>query len=618
MLLHLFSARGPARAVPAPSCSEANNSQAQSPASPATPKKRKRRRRGRLGGASARSLQDAWSLSRPGLAVVFLLTLFANVLKLAIPLYIFQILDRVISSRSVDTLVMLTVMTIIAVVFAVMIEYVRRWLLIRWGAWIEDHFGKQLFVSSIGPGKKRGPSQALRDLADIRQFVSSNAAPAWLDVVFAPAFVLVVYLIHPILAGVVVFSMTLMLVLGLANEWMTRRSRAAARAYKNESRDWIEAAEHNLETVSSLNIADRVAERWQQGSKNRISENLSTKLRGIAVGDCMRLVENCQRIACYCLGIWLALAGSLSVGGVIAAAVLGRIGSSLVRRAMASWRQLHLTRAAYKRVARRLSKTSGASGAIRDNDKPLALVVNGLTHRYREGARPVLRDLNLQLAPGEVLCVLGPSGSGKSTFARLVAGAIGPSSGAIRLGELEISRFQANERQQLIGYQEQDVKLFQASISENISGLRPGRSKAVVAAAKMAAIHNFIMALPSGYETEIGTADAAMAVGERKRLGLARAFFGRPKLIILDEPEANLDGRVLERLAKSIATARDWGAAVVVISQADTFVPLADKVILLGKSSSRARVFDSQDAYQEHLGSRSAGADTTPAEKIAG
>ncbi|MBU2583567.1 MAG: ATP-binding cassette domain-containing protein [Alphaproteobacteria bacterium] len=548
-------------------------------------------RRGRVGG-----LAEAWRASRAGLLVVAILTLFANLLKLAVPLYIFQLLDRVIASRSVDTLLVLTGITVFAVLSAALIEYVRRWLLGRWGVWIEARFARALFVSSMQRNRTRGPSRALGDLSELRQFVSSSSATAWLDVVFAPAFLFVVYLIHPLLALVILTSMSIILALGLANEVLTRRSREAARAAKGESRDWLETAVRHHETVYTLNLVDRVAKRWHNVSRSRLEENLSTKLSGIAFADAMRFTEIIQRIVCYGLGIWLALADSLTVGGVIAAAVLGRIASSSVRRAMASWRNLALARKAYARVARRLSNTSDTPAAIRDKTKPLALTINKVTHRHRDGERPVFRNLTVRLEPGQMACIIGPSGSGKSTLARLIAGAILPDRGRIRLGELDIHRLAPKERQSFVGYQEQDVSLLGASISDNIGGLVKARQEDIVAAAKRASVHNVVMALPQGYETLIDPETPELAVGERKRIGLARAFFGNPRLIVLDEPEANLDDRVIERLSKSLAAMCAEGAVVIALSQSDTFVDIADKVITLSRGS-RVNVFETRADY---------------------
>lgn len=444
--------------------------------------------------------------------------------------------------------------------------------------------------------RSKGPSRALSDLSELRQFVSSSSATAWLDVAFAPAFLLVVYLIHPLLALVILTSMSIILALGLANEVLTRRSREAARAAKYESRDWLETAVRHHETVYTLNIVDRVAKRWQSVSRSRLEENLSTKLRGIAFADTMRFTESIQRIVCYGLGVWLALAGGLTVGGVIAAAVLGRIASSSVRRAMSSWRHLSLARKAYARTARRLSRTKTAPAAIRDKGKPLALKINKMTHRHRDGERPVFRNLSFKLEPGQMACVLGPSGSGKSTLARLIAGALLPERGRIQLGELDIHRLAPKERQRFVGYQEQDVCLFRARISDNIGGLIKARQEDIVTAAKRASVHNVVMALPQGYETLIDPEAPELAVGESKRIGLARAFFGNPRLIVLDEPEANLDDRVIERLAKSLAAMRAEGAVVIALSQSDTFVDIADKVITLSRGS-RVNVFENRADY---------------------
>ncbi|MDX2290301.1 MAG: ATP-binding cassette domain-containing protein [Hyphomicrobiaceae bacterium] len=549
-------------------------------------------------------LRDAWRRSRPGLYVVGLLTVFINVLKLAIPLYIFQLLDRVIASRSVDTLLLLTAITAFAIIVGALIEYVRRWMLVRWGAWIEERFGRRMFLASLARPRARGPGQALADLAELRQFVSSSSATAWLDVWFAPAFVLIVYLIHPLLALVVVCGIGVMIGLGYVSELLNRGSRESARAGKQTSGDWLTTADRNPEAVAALNVASHVVSRWREGARRRLGENLTTRLRVIAIADAMRFVESATRVGCYGLGVWLVLAGELSVGGVIAAAVLGRVGSSEMRRAMASWRDVALARAAYARVARRLSRAAPGGKAVRDAGKPLRLSVAALTLKHKGDARAVLRDLSVVVEPGQVLAVIGASGTGKSSLARMIAGAQAPTSGSIRLGDLDIARYRPQERAKLIGYLEQQVTLFAASIAENIAGLGRTREKALVEAAKLAGLHEAIMAWPRGYETAIDPAAATLSAGEIRRIGLARAFHDRPRLIVLDEPEANLDAKIVRRIARSIAAARERGAVVIVTSQSDTFVPVADKVLVLSQSS-RAKLFESTDSYRSREAARS-------------
>lgn len=531
------------------------------------------------------AIQDAWRRSRTGIVIVLLLTSFLNVLKLTLPLYIFQLLDRVIASRSVDTLLLLSAITVFAMLAASLAEFLRRAMLGHWATWIVEHFGRQLFLGSIDRRRARRPGKALDDLSTASGFVSSSALSSWLDALFAPAFLLIVYLIHPLLAGIVFTGMLVMLSLGVANEMLTRPIRAEMRKARRRSESWLSAAEQQLETVSGLSIGERIADRWHASIARRGAEQRISRTTAAAIGEAMRFSEAAQRIACYGVGVWLAIDGALSVGGIIAGAVLGRIGTSAVRRAMAHWRDLGLANRAYKRIKRRLDARRAQTNAVRDPDAKLSLHLDQVTFTHSAWSQPLFRQLELKIEPGELLCIIGPSGSGKTTLARLIAGVAEPTMGTIRLGGLDITRFSSSERQGLLGYLPQAIGLIDGTIAENIASLRGLDGRKIVEAARLAGIHDVIEALPQGYETRIGSQKSPLSGGELRRLALARAIFGKPRLIVLDEPETNLDPDLVEHLVRSIEVLRASGSAVVVTSQLTLLSRMASVSILLSRTA---------------------------------
>jgi ABC-type protease/lipase transport system fused ATPase/permease subunit len=299
----------------------------------------------------------------------------------------------------------------------------------------------------------------------------------------------------------------------------------------------------------------------------------------------MRFSEAAQRIACYGVGVWLAIDGALSVGGIIAGAVLGRIGTSAVRRAMAHWRDLVLANRAYKRIKRRLDARRAQTNAVRDPDAKLSLHLDQVTFTHNAWSQPLFRQLDLKVEPGELLCIIGPSGSGKTTLARLIAGVAEPTMGTIRLGGLDITRFSSSERQALLGYLPQAIGLLDGTIAENIASLRSLDARRIVDAARLAGIHEVIEALPQGYETRIGSQKSPLSGGELRRLALARAIYGKPRLIVLDEPETNLDPDLVEHLTRSIEELRASGSAVVVTSQLTLLSRMASVSILLSRTA---------------------------------
>lgn len=562
-------------------------------------------------------MREAWRSSRNGILVIILLTAFINILKLTLPLYIFQILDRVIASRSVDTLVMLTIMAGFAFLTATIAEMLRRIMLLHWSAWIKTQFGKALFAGSFNGPKDRLPSKSIDDLNEVSQFASSSGLTAWLDAMWAPAFLLLVYVIHPLLALIVLVGMVSMLLLGVLNELITRPLRSAARQAKQKSEGLLAAAEANRETVAGLNVASRLAARWGASAARQASETSASRLAGLSISEAMRFVEGVQRIACYAVGVWLTIEGSMTAGGVIAGAVLGRLGTSAVRKGMTSWRPLTVAWRAHQRIAGKLKSISEPRVAIRDRKQPLALIIERVTHSYNSKMSPVISELELSIKPGEALAVIGPSGAGKSTLARLIAGTLEPTAGRILLGELDVSRFTTDERQRLIGYLQQDTRMLPSTISDNISALREADPQDIVEAAKLAGIHDVIMRLPKGYETQLSDQTFPLSGGEIRRLGLARALFGQPHVIILDEPEANLDEELVAHMLEALSICRASGALLVVTSQSAEFSSIADKVLVLD-GSGHAQLLDSsqhliEDWYRAHYLSKGRARPASPA-----
>lgn len=553
------------------------------------------------------TLRRAWWRSAPGIMAVLFFTLLINIFKLAVPLYIFQLLDRVVSSRSVETLVMLTVIAVVAVLTGSVMEFVRRWLLVKWGAWIERSFGRRLLLVGLKSeaAVRARPSKLVRDLSQLRQFLSSSAAISWLDVIYVPAFVFVVFLISPVISLVCVTAMAVILILGVLNEILSRRSRSEATKATQERADWLAAAERDPELMGSFDIAGNLAKHWEQSSSERLEKNLSTRKVALATGDSMRFVETCQRIASYGLGVWLVLLGNLTIGGVIAAAILGRIASGTFRRAMSSWRDVSSARSAYRRVKARLSDEELDGHVTSSRDAKLPLTIEDVGHRYPAQSRQLFRHIDMKLAPGEMLSIIGPTGSGKSTMARILAGRISPRSGMVRYGDADITRFPPDELADRLGYLSQNAQLFRGTVRENIARFSNEISDNELAAtAELVCIHDKIVKLPDGYETRIGDRDNPFSAGECKQIALARVIHKWPDLLVLDDPEAFLDDPGRAALNKALTVCKKKRMIVVVTTQSMDLAQLSDKVIVL-KKNGRPTVCQNRDEMSElRLGSK--------------
>lgn len=546
-------------------------------------------------------VRAAWRQSYSGLGAVAVFSVFINILKLAVPLYVLQILDRVISSGSLETLFMLTAITLIAIICGILLEVIRRRMFMHWGRWIEQSFGPVLFAAGMKQDGQQSSesSRSLRDLGTIKSFVSGQGLIAWLDIVWAPVFIGIIFLISPPLAYIVLIGSLIALFLGAFNELVTRESRNAKFKAGSEDKEWIATAERNRETVSSLNVVNSFTELWSRSASSRSDEGMRTQTANIYFAASMRFVGRVVRIGVLGFGIWLVIDEVLSLGSVIAANVLGRTAYSLVQSAMFRWRHMVKSKQAYARIKKVVAKDSRPWVSRSSLSSPQPLVLEGVSYRYPRQPRSVLRRLNLTLNPGELLCVIGPCASGKSTFCRLVSGLIAPRSGKVWLGDVDIYRLQQNSVHREIGYLSQDVTLFQGSVRANIASMSEGDMDQVVEAAKLAGIHEAILNLPHGYDTEIVEKEPLLSAGQRKSIAIARAFYACPPLIILDEPLPHLDNAARNTLMSGVNALRLKGTIVVLTTQQEALAKVANKALLI--EDNKVVILDSQDEIKKQF-----------------
>ena len=545
-----------------------------------------------------------WRQSSAGISVLFLFSAIINILKFATPLYMIQILDRIPSSRSVETLIMITIIALLAVVAGVALDAVRRRMFTRWGAWIERELGPKLFHSGIsaqGTERSAMATRSLNDLSTLRAFVAGSAA-AWFDVIWAPLFIIVVYFIHPVLGMIGMAAIAVLIVLGVLQELMTREPRRASHGASSDARNLVVTAERNSETVGALGMATNLTERWRRTATARLDESDRSQARLAFFAALMQGLGRCLRIGGLGVGIWLVIQDTLTLGAVIAAGIMMRFGFGLVQKAVRKWRALTNARIAYHRLKVQLSSVDSAEPSIADDTSGAPLILENVSFRYEGQREPVFRRIEVTADSGELLCVIGASATGKSTLSKLVTGLLPPRSGHVRLGDIEISRLPPEALAQLVGYLPQEVRLFDGSIRDNIARMGSSDFDAVMAAARLANIHETIVRLPEGYDTLISDDAPNLSGGERKRIALARAFYGQPRLVVLDEPEANLDRRSRRMLHQALSTLKTQGSTIVVTSQSKRFGENADKVLILGGGSGkRDRAADKANS-NEHSG----------------
>jgi PrtD family type I secretion system ABC transporter len=529
-------------------------------------------------------VKTAWKRSRPGLCLIAVFSTFINLCRLATPIFVLQILDRIPASRSIETIVMLSVITLCAITAGILLEVMRRRMFLHWGSWIERQFGPVLIQSGLADdvyGDAMTPSDTVRDLSTIRSFVSGHGLLAWIDVVWAPAFVLVAYLISPLLAGIVVIGILCVLLLGMFGDILTRSSRETAQRASSDSKEWVIAAEHGGETIGPLRMAGNVTQRWSEATFERLDETLRSRQITINVNAAIRFCGRCLRVVLLGVGLWLFIVDDMTLGGVIAAGFLGRMAFQAVRDAMMRWRDLAVAKRAYKRVSGALQTIGNSDVSMLDHTLTAPLAIQDLSYRYPGQSASVLKRINMTLKPGTTLCVVGPSASGKTTFSRLAIGRLRPRQGSIRIGDVDISRLRQDGQHHYVGYLPQDISLFRGTVRENIAHMTKGDFSQVVEAAQLAGAHDPILTLPQGYDTDLVEGQALLSAGQRKAIALARAFYGWPQLIVMDEPEPHLDRNARRTLVRALKTCAEQGSIIVVTSQSKSLTRIADKVLLL-------------------------------------
>jgi ATP-binding cassette, subfamily C, bacterial exporter for protease/lipase len=531
-------------------------------------------------------VRAAWRASRLGLFIVFTFSVFINILKFVTPYYLLLVLDRVPASRSVETLAMLTAAAIVAILTGIALDGVRRRMLARWGIWIEQRFGAILLDRSLNDAPSARSSaarQSLDDLSKLRSFVTRSAA-SWLDVLWAPLFFFGVYLIHPLLGTIVLVAVALLVLSGVVQEVISREPRRAARQASSEAGQIVLAAERNIETVGALSMSPNLIEKWRQSVFTQLDERDRSEASATFYASIRRAIGQGLRITMIGVGMWLFLQQSQTLGGLFAARVMAGFGYRLADKAARNWVNLKEVATAYKNVKMQLAGDEFRPVSFESSTYNSAVLVDDVSFRYPGGRDYIFRKFRLEIPPGELVLVIGGAATGKTTLSRLLVGRIIPNRGRIDIGDIELMRLPAEVRAELVGYLPQHTELFSGTVRQNIARMSDGAFEDIVAAARRAGVHETILRLPQGYDTEISDDVLGLSGSERKRIALARAFYRSPRLVVLDEPAANLDRQSRRVLEMALKELKKEGASIVMTQTvpAPRLEKIADKVVTLG------------------------------------
>jgi PrtD family type I secretion system ABC transporter len=528
---------------------------------------------------------------------LFAFSLGINILALASPLYMMQLYDRVVSSRSVDTLIMLTLMFALAIGALVVLDTLRGQVLARLGTWLDERLGPAVIVAglraSLATASGGRASEALRDLMTVRSFLSGPATMPLMDAPWAPLFIGLLYILHPLLGMVGLASGFVLFALAVLNEAITKNplqqaNRAAARTMRT-----VESAFRNAEVVAAMGMRDGVLRIWRrEAHAGKLAQELAGN-RAALVQGLSKYTRLMVQSAIMGVGAWLVIEDHASPGVMFGASFLIARALAPVENAIVTWKSVIAARFAYGRLQHLLEAVPPTPKGMALPRPQGDLSVERLTYAPPGSDTPILRGISFSLGAGEVLGLVGPSAAGKTTLARCITGAWRPNSGYVRLDGADIAVWHAAEGSDHMGYLPQDVELFAGTVRENIARLRETDPEAVINAAKLAGLHEMIMRLPKGYDSDIGEGGLKLSGGQRQRIGLARALFGEPRVIVLDEPNASLDAEGESALIEAIAQLKARGTTLIVIAHRPSILQHADKVLVL--KDGMAAAFGSRD-----------------------
>ncbi|WP_169546218.1 type I secretion system permease/ATPase [Sneathiella aquimaris] len=529
-------------------------------------------------------LQETLSRCKRVFVIVALFGLGINLLMLTAPLFMMQVFDRVITSRNTDTLFMLVLVAIIALVTMSALESVRTFVLVRLSNWLDVRIGSLALKSSILSPLKKGetPSvQGLRDLSTFRGFLTGAGIFPILDAPFAPVFLGIMFLLHPMLGGIALAGAGILFLLALFNEIATRRLLNQSGQQSILAMGQAEAAARNSDVIEAMGMMPNLIARWEKANSKALDMQARASDRGGIISSLSKFFRTTLQIAVSSAGAWLVIAGDMSPGAMIASSIIMGRALAPVEQAIGAWKGFLGARSAYARLKARIGMDTEAEKTMPLPRPSGAIDVEAVSYAHAGSAEPVLRNVSFKINPGEVVGLIGPTAAGKSTLARILVGNLMPRSGHARLDNMDVAEWPADDRGQYIGYLPQDIELFAGTIRENIARMSDGDPDEVIAAAEKAGVHEMILRMEKGYDTQIGDGGAALSGGQRQRIALARAIYGNPAFMVLDEPNASLDSVGENALMQAMQTLRDQGMTIIVIAHRPNILKHVDKIVVL-------------------------------------
>lgn len=515
-------------------------------------------------------------------AAVF--SMVCNLLMLVPSLYMLQLYDRVLASMNVSTLLMLTL--IVVGLFALLgtMEAVRSKILIRFGNELDDRLNGRVFRATYESYLRHGngnAQQALSDFTTVRQFTTGNGIIAFFDAPWAPIYLIILFVFHWQLGVLALCGSLFLVALTFVNEWSTGKLLGEANRMANRANAQAASNLRNAEVIEAMGMLERVRQRWLKMHREMMGHQSLASERAAVITAITKTTRMGLQSMVLGLGAWLVIQNELTAGMMIAGSILMGRAMAPVEVLIGSWKGFVAMRNAHERTSALLNAFPEDSDSLSLPAPKGAVEFEGVYGGAPGAKKPILININLALPAGQSLGVVGPSASGKSTFVRMLVGVWGAMNGKVRVDGADVFTWNKDELGPYIGYLPQDIELFDGSIAENIARFGEVKPDMVVAAAKLAGVHEMILKLPDGYDTYIGAGGLNLSGGQRQRIALARAVFGDPVLVVLDEPNSNLDEVGEQALVSALGQLKERGATVILVTHRTSVLAQVDRLLVL-------------------------------------
>ena len=516
--------------------------------------------------------------------MVGLFSMFINILMLVPPLYMLQLYDRVLGSRSQDTLIMLTLIVVVLFITMGLLEVVRSRVLVRVGNKLDSMLSQRIFDSLFELERKapgRSSSMPLNDLTQVRQFMTGNGLFAFFDAPWMPIYIIVLFIFHPAFGFFAIFAAIVLVGITVANEYSTKEKLAEANNLSRASTIYVDSNIRNAEVVNAMGMRNNISKVWADKYYGFLNaQNIASDSAGVWSNLSKSLRVMFQSLILG-LGAYLAINMEVTPGMMIAASIIMGRALAPLDLIIGSWKGFSSARSSYERIEGLLNDFPKDKEYMQLPAPKGEITLENVVVIPPSGTVPSLKGISMRIEKGDVVGIIGPSAAGKSSLARVMLGLWPLTNGVARIDKADISQWNREDLGQYVGYLPQDIELFEGTVSQNIARFGEVEPEKVVEAATKAGVHEMILKLPEGYDTKIGPGGASLSGGQRQRIGLARALYNNPVFIVLDEPNSNLDDVGEAALVEAIKTLRAGGTTVVIITHRTNVLQATNKLALI-------------------------------------